>query len=61
MTLFETIRLILGFDNWAVVRNSIEQSDGHFGIAKYSYPLTEIQVSGNDKTGFFIQFANQMK
>jgi len=44
-----------------MMSNSIEQGGSHFGVTEYTDPFSEIQVGGDEKTGFFIQLTDQVK
>jgi len=44
-----------------VVGQTVQQCGGQLGIAEYLGPLRETQIGGDDHTGFFIQFADQVE
>jgi hypothetical protein len=39
----------------AIVRQPIEQSCGHFGVAETACPLAEAKISRNDYAGLFVK------
>ena len=43
------------------MRDPVEERCCHLGIAKDLDPFAELQVRGNDDTGIFIEFADEMK
>ena len=44
---FEAPAVVAGFEEMAVVRQTVENSCGHFGITKHIRPFTEAQVGGD--------------
>ena len=57
----EPIRLITGFDDMAVMRESIQQRRGQLGIPEHAAPFRERQVGGNDDAGALIQLGQQVE
>jgi hypothetical protein len=47
--MLETVRIITSFQDVTMMRNTIQQCSGHFGVAKSLYPFTEFQVGGYDE------------
>jgi len=41
--------------------DSIEHCGGHFGIAKYLFPLAETEVCSDDQRCHFVAAADQVK
>jgi len=39
----------------------VKQRGCHFGITKDSNPFAELQIGGNNNTGIFIEFGDQVK
>ena len=39
----------------------IQECRRHFGITKNTHPFRELQISGDDNTGCFVQLADQVK
>ena len=52
--MFESITVIAGLDDVAVMRPSIQQSGGHLGVTKNRWPFGKAQIGGNDLTGVFV-------
>lgn len=50
-TLLEALRIVAGFEGFAVMGDAVEQGGGHLRIAKYLHSLTERQVRGDDQRG----------
>ena len=59
--MFEAVAVIAGFNDMAVMSESVEQSRGHLFINKYMAPFGEAQISRHDDTGFFIQLTDQVE
>ncbi len=57
----EVITVIACFDDVAVVGKSIQQGYRHLFFGKHITPFREAQVGGNDDTGLFIEFADQVQ
>ena len=60
-TVFEAEAVIAGFENVAMMREAIEESGRHLGIAKDAGPFAEAQVGRDDDTGSLIELAEQME
>ena len=52
----EPIGLVAGFDDMAVMGQSVQQCRGHLRIAKYTRPFAEGQIRRNDHAGMFVEF-----
>jgi hypothetical protein len=59
--LLEAERLIAGFDDVAVMGQSIQQSGGQLGVDKHAAPFRERQIGGNDDAGSLVEFGKQVK
>ena len=46
-TVFETIAVIAGFDDVAMVGQAVEQRGGHLGVVEDPGPFTEGEVGGD--------------
>ncbi len=44
-----------------MMRQAVEQGRGHLGVAEHRRPLAEAQVGGDDNTGAFVEFAQQVE
>lgn len=47
----EAVAVVAGFQDVATMREPIEQSSGHLGVAKDSRPLGEAEVGGDGQIG----------
>ena len=43
------------------MRQTVEESGGHFGIAEDCGPFAEAQIGGNGDAGALVEFAEQME
>jgi hypothetical protein len=57
----EVVTVVAGLQDMAMMGQAVEQRRGQFGITEHAGPFGKIQVRGDDDTGFFIQFAGQVK
>ena len=57
----EAVGFITGFDDVAMMRESIQQRRGELGIAEYTAPFREGQVRRNDHTGALVDLRQQVK
>ncbi len=53
--------VIAGFNDIALMSQSIQQGGRHLRIAKYGWPFSEAQVGGDDGAGLLIRFVDQVK
>ena len=60
-TVFETIAVIAGFDDVAMVGQAVEQRGGHLGVVEDPGPFTEGEIGGEDHAGALVEFAHQME
>ena len=60
-TVFETIAVIAGFDDVAMVGQAVEQRGGHLGVVEDPGPFTEGEVGGDNQAGALVEFAQQME
>ena len=60
-TIFETVTVIAGFDDVAMVGQAVEQRDGHLGVAEDLGPFTEGEIGGDNQAGALVEFAQQME
>ena len=51
----EPIGLVAGFDDMAVMGQSVQQCRGHLRIAKYTRPFAEGQIRRNDHAGMCVE------
>ena len=56
----EAPALVAGFDDVAVMGESVEQRGGHLGVAEHAGPLRERQVGGDDHAGALVQLGQQV-
>ena len=59
--MLETVGIVAGFEDVAVMGETVQESGGHLGIAKDLDPLAEGQVSGDDEAGPFVKLADEME
>ena len=59
--MLETVAVIDGFYDLALMSEPIEQCRDEFLIDKDIVPFREAQVGDNNNTVFFIEFADQME
>lgn len=60
-SVLEAPAVVAGFDDVAVVRQSIEQRRGHFGVAEDGRPFPEGEIGGDDDRGLLIEAADQVE
>lgn len=53
--------VIAGFQDVAMVRESIEQRGGHLGIAEHLGPFAEAEIGGNDDAGALVALAQEVE
>ena len=53
--MLETIRLVAGFHNMAVMRQPIQQRCRHLGIDEHAGPFREAQIGRDDHAGVFVE------
>lgn len=53
--------VIAGLDDVAMMRDAVEESGGHLGIAEHGGPFPERQIGGDDDAGLLVKLANQME
>src|SRR4029077_5243065 len=58
---FEAPGLVAGFDDFAVMRQSIEQRGRHLGVCEDAWPFAEGQVGRDDDGGALVKAADQME
>ena len=58
---FEPEAVVPGFQDVAMVGQSVEKRGRHLGIAEDTGPLTEAEVCGDDDACAFVEFAQQME
>ena len=58
LALFEAVGVVFGFDDGAMMGNTIEQCGRHLGISKDAAPLAKVKVGGNNQAGFLVQFTD---
>ena len=51
---FEAVTVVAGFQDVAVMGQSIQKCGGQFGIAEHIAPFGKAQVGGDDHAGSFI-------
>ena len=51
--MFKAVTVITGFDDMAVMGESVEQCGRHLFIDKHMAPFREAQIGRHDDTGFF--------
>lgn len=57
----EAEAVIAGFEDVAVMGQSVEQCSGHLGIAEHAGPFAEAEVRRDDDAGSLVEFAQQME
>ena len=57
----EAIRLIAGFDDMAVVGQSVQKCCSHLRITKYTRPFAEGQIRRDDHARMLIKLGEQME
>ena len=58
--MIEAPAVVAGFDDVAMVGNTVEQCGGHLGVAKDGRPLAKGEVRGDDDGGLLVELADQM-
>ena len=51
----KAVGLVAGFNDVAVMGQSIQQRRGHFGVAKHARPLGERQIRGDQNAGVLVE------
>ena len=51
-TVLEAPAFVAGFDDFAVVRQAVEERRGHLGVAEDTRPVAEGEIGGHDDGGF---------
>ncbi len=41
--------------------DAVQQGCGHFLVPEHLHPFAEVEVGGDDQTGFLVQLADQME
>ena len=57
----EAPTVVAGFDDIAVVGQSIEQRSCHLGVAEYARPFAECEVGGDDDRGALVEAADEVE
>ncbi|MPM19646.1 hypothetical protein SDC9_66072 [bioreactor metagenome] len=57
----ETIAVIAGSKNMAVVGQTVQQGRGHLGITKHVCPFAKAQIRGDHLTGALVKRREQME
>jgi hypothetical protein len=60
-TALQATAFITYFNYFAVMRHTIQQGGGHFGVAEDLRPFAEVQIRRNDKRYMLIQFGHSME
>jgi hypothetical protein len=58
---FEAPALVAGFDDFAMMRETVEERGCHLGVAKHTGPIAKGQIGGDDDGSALIKPADQMK
>ena len=53
--------LVAGFDDLAVVGETIEQRRCHFGVGEHAWPFAESEIGGDDDGRALVEPADQME
>ena len=61
VSVFEAPTVVTGFDDVAVMGDTVQHSGRHLGIAEHRGPFPEGEVGGDDHRGFLIKLADQME
>ena len=59
--MLEAITVVAGFDDMAMMGESIRQRGGHLRIAEHSGPIREAQVGRDDDAGALIELTEQVE
>ena len=59
--MFEAPALVAGFDEFAMMGEAVEERSRHLGVAKYTWPIGEGQIGGDDDGSALVKPADQMK
>ncbi len=51
---------VSGFDDGALMRDTVQKRGCHLGVAEDRDPFTELQISGDDDAGLLVELADQM-
>ena len=57
--MLETVGIVTGFEDVAVMGETIQEGGGHLGITKDLNPFAEGQIGGDDEAGPFVKLADQ--
>ena len=55
-TVLESVAVVAGFKNMAVMGESVQQCRGHLRVPEHAGPLAEAQVGGDHDAGAFVEF-----
>jgi hypothetical protein len=59
--LLETVGVVAGFEDVAMVGEAVQQGGGHLGVAEDLHPFAEVEVGGDDERGLLVELADQVE
>lgn len=59
--MLQSVRLVAGFDDVAMMCEAIQQGRGQLGVAKHARPFGEAQVGGDHHARVFVELGQQVK
>ena len=57
----ETVAVVAGLDDVAMMREAIQQGGSHLRIAEYTRPFREAEIGRDQDAGLFVELADQVK
>jgi hypothetical protein len=57
---FESPAVVSGFDDVAMVGQTVEQCSGHFGVSEHARPFSECEIGGDDDGSALVEPADEM-
>ena len=59
--LFEAVGVVPGFEDIAVVGETVQERRGHLGVPKNLHPFAKAEIGGDDRGGFLVELAAQVE
>ena len=60
-TVSEPEAVVSGFQDVAVVSETVEESCRHLGVTEYGGPFAEAEIGGDDDAGALVELAEEME
>ena len=58
--IFESVAVVVGLDDVAVMGESIQQGSRHFCVPKYVCPFSEAEIGGDDEACVLVELADEV-